>query len=127
MPSHKILRQWQSGNQSVSQEETVTADIETNLDLAVDDGETALEANIAIDVSALASLYMAADQDITIKTNSSGSPDDTISLKANKPLVWTPNCGFSNPLSEDVLSIFCANSSGTNATLQIRLLQDATP
>lgn len=127
MPSHKILRQWQSGNQSVSQEETVTADSETNLDLAVDDGETALEANIAIDVSALASLYMAADQDITIKTNSSGSPDDTISLKANKPLVWTPNCGFSNPLSEDVLSIFCANSSGTNATLQIRLLQDATP
>ena len=127
MPSHKILRQWQSGNQSVSQEETVTADSETNLDLAVDDGETALEANIAIDVSALASLYMAADQDITIKTNSSGSPDDTISLKANKPLVWTPNCGFSNPLSVDVLSIFCANSSGTNATLQIRLLQDATP
>ena len=127
MPSHNILRQWQSGNQSVSQEETVTADSETNLDLAVDDGETALEANIAIDVSALASLYMAADQDITIKTNSSGSPDDTISLKANKPLVWTPNCGFSNPLSEDVLSIFCANSSGTNATLQIRLLQDATP
>lgn len=127
MPIHKIQRLWQSGNQSVSQEESVTAESETNLDLAVADEETALEANIAIDYSAIASLYMACDQDITIKTNDSGTPDDTIALKANKPLVWTPDCGFANPFSADVTSIFCANASGADATLQIRLLQDATP
>lgn len=129
MPTHKILRQWQSGNESVSQEESPSADSETNLDVAVPDASADLQANVAIDISELASLFISADQDLTIYTNDAagGSPDDTIALKANKALVWTPNCGYSNPLSADVTALYITNASGVDTTLQIRLLQDSTP
>lgn len=128
MPIHRIQRIWQNaGNESVVQQESIQADSETNLDIAVADEATALQANVAIDVSALKSLYIASDQDVTIETNSSGSPDDTIEITANVPLIWTPDCGFDCPLTADVTAFFLANASGEDATLQVRLLQDSTP
>ena len=128
MPTHRLTRTWQdAGNESVTQQETITADGETNLDVAVPDSSTDLQANLAVDISELQSFYMSSDRDLTVKTNSSGTPDDTIALKANKPLIWTPNCGFSNPFSADLTALFLTNASGTDATLQVRLLQDVTP
>lgn len=128
MPTHRLQRIWQdAGNESVTQQETIVADSETNLDVAVADGATALQANLAVDISALKSLYISSDQNLTVKTNSSGSPDDTLTIKANSPLIWTPDCGFACPLTEDVTALYLANAAGEDATLKVRLLQDATP
>lgn len=128
MPTHRIQRIWQdAGNESVSQQETVTADLETNLDVAVADGQTAKQINIAIDISALKLLYIGSDKDVTIETNNSSTPDDTIAIKANIPLLWTPDCGFDCPLTEDVAALYLANASGAEAAFKVRTLQDATP
>lgn len=128
MPIHRIQRNWQdAGNESIAKQESISADSESRLDVLVSDGATALQINVAIDVSALKALFICADQDLTIETNSSGSPDDTLEIKADVPLVWTPDCGYACPLSADVAALFLANASGEDATLQVRLLQDATP
>lgn len=124
--SHTILRNWQRGQDNITQKEVVEADSELNLDIpASHDGTT--HAVAAIDVSQLKSLYISTDQDITIKTNSSGSPDDTISLKANIPLMWSEDCGFTCPLSTDVTGLYFVNASSTNANVQVRALIDSTP
>ncbi|QDT26798.1 hypothetical protein Enr10x_21080 [Gimesia panareensis] len=127
MPTHKINQDWQAGNESLSKQITITADGEANIEVAVADGSTDLAINIAIDYSALQLLFIVADQDLTIETNDGSTPDDTLTLKAGKPIVWYDGCGYSNPLSADVTALYATNASGTDATLTVKTLQDATP
>jgi len=127
MPTHKINQDWQAGNESISKQITITADGEANLEVAVADESTDLAINIAIDYSALKSLYIVSDQDLTVETNDGTTPDDTLTLLAGKPIVWFEGCGFTNPLSADVTALYATNASGADATLTIKTLQDATP
>lgn len=78
-------------------------------------------------MSALASVYILSDQDLTLKTNSTGSPDDTIILTANKPVIWYAGCGWTNPLTVDVTKFYLTNGGGTSATFRARFLYDSTP
>jgi len=94
---------------------------------AIADGQTAKQINIAIDVSALKSIVIKSDQNITIKTNSSGSPDDTLTIEANKEYSWNEDSLDTCQLGTDVTTIFIANASGSEATLTIDAIQDATP
>lgn len=127
MPTHKINSDWQAGNDSLSKQVTITADGEANVEVAVPDSSTDLAVIMAIDVSALQLLYIVADQDLTIETNDGTTPDDTLTLKAGKPIVWYDGCGYSNPLGTDVTALYATNASGTDATLYVKTLQDATP
>jgi hypothetical protein len=70
----------------------------------------------------LQSVILVSDQDMTVKTNSSGSPDDTISLKANNPLVWSASAAYyTNPFSHaDVTKFYLTNA--TAARLKGRFL-----
>lgn len=127
MPTQSINLDWSAGNDSIPKKITVTADSEANYELAVADESTDLTANVAIDYSAVKLLYIVSDQDLTIETNDGDTPDDTLTLVANKPLVWFEGCGYTNPLSADVTAVYLTNASGTDATLNIKVLQDATP
>lgn len=128
MPTHNINQDWSAGNEGpLSRQITIQADSEANAEIAVADSSTDLAINMAIDVSALKLLYMVSDQDLTIETNDGETPDDTIALKAGKPLVWHEDCGYTNPLGTDVTALFATNASGTDATLYVKTLQDATP
>jgi len=84
--------------------------------------------NFDVDVSAMASLFMLCDRDITITINDDGTPDATVDLLANVPLVWTNDGYFSNPLgSIDVTSIKATLAAGAAARLIIEAPQDAIP
>lgn len=64
----------------------------------------------------LQSLFMLADKDCTVKTNSAGSPANTFNLKAGIPLVWGASDGyFTKPTSADVTALYV--TTGTSATL----------
>lgn len=128
MPTHTINQDWSAGNVGpLSRQISITADSEANAEIAVADESTDLAINIAIDVSALKLLYLVSDYDLTIETNDGSDPDDTLTLKAGKPLVWHEDCGYSNPLGTDVTALYATNASGADATLYIKTLQDATP
>lgn len=104
---------------------TGSSNIEVSESIA--DGQTAKAITLAIDVSAVSLLVIYSDKDITIKTNSSGSPDDTLTVSAGVPLIWYTGCGTTFFLGTDTTVIYVANASGSEAALQISGLQDATP
>jgi hypothetical protein len=98
----------------------VTENNETIAALASD-----FQVNLAIDVSALKGLYIVATAAMTLETNDGTTPDDTITLVANQPLVWTSVSLLTNPLGTDVTEIFVTSTAG--GTLSYVVVQDATP
>lgn len=81
------------------------------------------------DVSQLKYIVIIATEDCTLKANSSGSPDWTITLYADKPYLWWYQCGWTNLMTADVTSglyLTCA-ATATDFDLTIRGIYDPTP
>ncbi len=111
---------------SVSIEKTYTGSSAGRLEEAIPIDASDLEVIATITVAQVVSLFITADQDLTLKTNSSGAPDDTISLKGNVPLVYNTDKPASGLLAADVTKFFVSNGPAA-ATLKMELIQDATP
>ena len=119
------------GGLSKSQATVVTGDNSYGLETVVAIGAADDLLIIALDYDEIRGLYILSDQDLTINTNSTGAPDDTIELIANEPLEWhkfaTPGEEyFTNPFTVDVTKMYLTNGSGVEANLTIIVVQDAT-
>ncbi len=126
--THKSTISLEQGGVILSQTVEISGTGEVNVDEAIPDASTDFEITFLIDQSAMVSLYIESDQNITIETNSGGAPTDTITLVANEPIIWTTNSVHANPITADVTAnIFITQSSGSTANLKIRTLQDVTP
>jgi len=126
--THTLTSSINNGAGSVSRSVSFTGDARDSRVIAVPTPSTDLLVNIAIDVDQIKSLYIVADQNLTLETNNSAAPDNTIALKANKPFIyWTTSYYYVSVLTVDVTKIYVTNASGTAATLYIELLQDSTP
>lgn len=81
--------------------------------------------SVMIVASQIKSFFLWSDQDLTVKTNNSSTPQETFNLKANKPLVWLT--GMPNtPISGNVTALYVTNASGATATLKVLSGWDAT-
>lgn len=89
----------------------------TEIDVDVAASTTNQMFTIAIDVSELESLFLVTDGDMTIKTNSGSSPDDTFTMVANMPLIWVRGYPTSNPLGTDVTALYLTTGSGSAVNL----------
>jgi hypothetical protein len=98
------------------------ADSESNLDDTVPGSTTNKEFDLSITKSDVVSMIMYSNQAVTIKTNSSSSPSDTISLATNMPLVWNTDSPVAIPLAGPVTKIYVTNAGVTAAALKIRVL-----
>lgn len=129
MPKLTITRSAQLGsNAEIEQSYEVDVSGSVHVEESVADGSTDLKITIpTIDISAMKSLFIRSTQDVTIKTNSSSTPDDTLNVKSGSPVDWDDKSVHAKPLSADVSSIFVSNSSGSSATLTIYAAQDTTP
>jgi LytS/YehU family sensor histidine kinase len=63
-------------------------------------------------------IAISADKDCTLETNNASTPDDTLTLKANQPLIFRSGSGDTNFLTEDVTSFFITTSVA-NTTIKI--------
>lgn len=125
--AHVLTLSWARSGEAIAANVTVEADGETNRNLTVPASTTDFRTNIAIDVSEVKSLYIHSDVSVTIETNSSSAPDDTLTVAAGKPLVWYTGCGLANPLTTDVTDFYITNATGGPAAVKIRVLIDETP
>ena len=126
--SHTITNTWTNGGAPIAKSVILAGGVEMNIEESIAGSSTDVQVNCPIDVSALKSIYMVADKDLTIQTNDGGSPDNTIALKANVPFVWDASSGyFPNVLTVDVVALFVTNGTADAAALQIRTLSDPTP
>lgn len=107
---------------------TLTGGAQRRVAETIPGGSTNLVVVLAVDVSALVSLFIYCDRALTIKTNSSGSPTSTIALRAGEPLHWHTNSYFANPLvAGDVTILYITLAAGADAILYWDDLQDPTP
>lgn len=117
-----------NGGTPVSQQTLLTAESALPVQVTVPAESEDLEISpLAIDISQLKVLQLLATADMEINTNdlAGGSPDDTITLAANKALVWFEGCGLANPLTVDVTKFYVTSDDG--GTLNITVAQDVTP
>lgn len=105
-----------------------------SVDESIPDSSTDLLVTETVDVSTLQSIIMVSDQQITVETNDGTTPQETIILKANDPLVWRKGGNQLDgsdypaiPFSADVTGFFVTNASGAAAQLKMEILNDPTP
>jgi len=127
VPDHTLTSAWTRAGESVSVNKTYTVEGEQNVDVAVPAATTHKEVNIDLDVSELKTLMILSTTDVTIKTNSTGSPDDTLTVVANTPVMWGDDTGITCPLTVDVTKIYITNAGAVASTVKIRSGYDATP
>ena len=72
---------------------------------------------LAVDVSQIQSLFLYSDGVLTLKTNSTGSPDQTLVFAANMPLVWVTGMPSANPLTTDVTKFYITNATAGTLNL----------
>lgn len=119
--TYTYTRQVNDGVNVLAYQDAVAAGESLNIDQTFTTGTTNQQlTSFAFVKTKLQAVFIVSDQNITIKTNSSGSPQETISLVANQPYFWTTNGYFANPFGGDVTTAYVTNSSGSTATLKVR-------
>ncbi|MGN6133113.1 MAG: hypothetical protein ACTHOU_01390 [Aureliella sp.] len=109
---------------SISSAEAPQGDVEAAINQTVAALAADVEVLVAVDVSALKAIAILASEDCTLKTNNSGTPDDTLNLVADVPYIWTPNSYHACLLTADVSKIFITNSAASEMTFQFLALTD---
>lgn len=132
--SHSVTVAYKTNNGSVSLPLTaVTGDAELVYDDTLAAGVTNKEIVMALDVSALKGFVIVVDaitatKTVTVKTNSSSSPADTLTLTPAAPGVfWFTGSWFDNPLTTDVTSFFVTSTDTAPRRLRIYVCADVTP
>jgi hypothetical protein len=104
-----------AGSPPVSGTRTETGDSLIRLDKSFPAASTdAAGPPCAFTTAGLQSIFLVADQDCTIETNSGSSPGNTIALKAGRPFAWNKSDGyFTNPFTTNVTSLFVTCTPAT--------------
>lgn len=126
MATFQINKRVVTPNQTIDLAQTYTGSLGLTLDETAAQSATT-QFFIAIDVSAVKAFVVTSDKAVTLKTNSSGSPDNTLALVANKPYEWNTDSYDTFKLTTDVTSIYVVVAGGSAARIQLEAILDATP
>jgi hypothetical protein len=128
MPTHKWTNTLNRGTSThPSQSVTITGDGENPRTPTIPGGTTNQQIIIAFTIAALKSLFIKASGPCTLKTNSTGSPDNTFALDANSGISWHNEMLVANPITANVTTMYVTTPAGDAVDLEIYALVDATP
>jgi hypothetical protein len=97
---------------SISASRAFSGDTQINLDTTIAAATTNQLFTLAIDVSQVKMLVMLAENAMTIKTNSSGSPANTVNLLAGVPYEYGEGGYSTLVLTTDVTAIYVTSTLG---------------
>lgn len=117
--SARILRTVTSQGTSISHSVTHTGESRIQMAETIASGSTDLELSVGIDVSQLKMVALSASVDMTVKTNDSGVPDDTITLTAGVPVIFEE--GDDALFSLDVTAFFVTNAGDEGVLTMIAI------
>lgn len=141
MPTQTLTVTWQGGSEQIAVAEAFTADtIMPAGDYPIAAGGTNVEIDIPIDKDFAAGtsqapsgvgmvlLFLTADGVLTVKTNSTSSPGDTITTVANKPVILRNGGAWpATSFAADVTKLYVTNATGGTVTLRLRGLVRLLP
>ena len=110
--------------QLISVSKAYTGNEETDFDGVVAANAVNQQETLNITVANVIALMLYSDQQVTLKTNNSGAPQDTITLKAGIPIIWTSDSWDAKPFVGNVTNMFFTNSGATPANVKIRFLSN---
>jgi hypothetical protein len=125
--THSYTITWAKGSETFSKQFNVTGDQEKGGDYTIANGVTNQLITLTIDVSALKSILIVSTVAMTLKTNDSGAPQDTIALTAGVPIMEYVGDISGAMFAGDVTAFYVSNASGSEGTLTIKILEDGTP
>ncbi len=125
--THSITRRVVTSGQSLETTTTLTADGQQSVSVDVLDAETDKLVEFDVLIADLKSIFIRCTQDMTVKTNSAGTPDDTLTLLKGQAYVWHVGSYFTNLITVDVSKLYVTNASGSDGKLEIEAVYDATP
>lgn len=131
MIKHIHVRGLNAGGVLINRKIEIQGEAENVIDESVAIGANQLNAFV-LDVSQLKSLFIdASGGDLTIKTNSSGSPANTFNVVNGHPFAWCVGDGTlkdtgGTVVSTDVTALYITNASGGAVDLVLRALFDPT-
>jgi len=124
--THTIARTYNDGISNIGGLESVSNDTVISFDGSIAAPTTNGLISLAFTQANLKSLCLFCDRALTIKTNSSGSPQETITLVAGQALVWSlaHDLIATCPFSDDVTALYVTLASGAAATFKVRAILD---
>lgn len=126
MATFQINKRVVTPNQTIDLAQSYTGSLGITLDETATQSTTT-EFGLTLDVSAVKAFVVTSDKAVTLKTNDSGTPDDTLSLLANKPYEWNTDSYDTFKFGTDITSLFVTVAGGTAARIQLEAIVDATP
>ncbi len=114
-----------TGSITIPENVTETGVTELNLDFTVAGTTTNQQEPLVFTVAKLVSFYMVSDQALTVKTNSSGGPQETIVLAAGIPYLFVGSSGQLAAFAGNVSTAYFSNAGSVTANVKIRSLQSA--
>jgi hypothetical protein len=106
---------------------TIEGDGENVRELTIPASTTNQQIIIAFTIAAMKSIFVKASGACTLKTNSSGSPDNTFSLDSDSGVMWHNQMSAANPITANVTTMYVTTPSGDPVDLEIYVLVDSTP
>jgi hypothetical protein len=127
--TYTITKGLRTNNGSFSSVSTsYTCEGEHVIDVSIPASSTNLLIAFTLDVSTAIAGGIYASKAVTIKTNNSGTPVDTITLEDAEAIVWgndEPD-GVACPFTQDVTALYVTNAGSAASTLKIAFGTDVT-
>ncbi len=129
--THSHVRGITAGGVSVTKRIEAQGGAEYNLSEPIPVSAVNQQVALAIDVSQLKSLFIIAAAALVLKTNSSGSPVNTITLAANQPFAWQAGDGTLRDtagaaITTDITTLYVTNPEAAIVDLKMFVLTDPT-
>lgn len=126
--TYTFTRILNDGGGTLSNTITISADAASVLSGATGASTSPFEIDVAFAHANLKGFFVKCDRNMTIKSNSSGSPDSTIAIVGGQGLEWAYVDPWTNPFNAaDVTKLFLVNAAATVNNYEIRVLYDSTP
>lgn len=127
MPTMSITTSYSIGSGGKTYVVSKTSGADATISEAIADGSTNTLVACAFDYTKVVMCYVVSTVDMTLKTNSSGSPTQTIALKAGVPLAWNDSQPTSlRVFTANVTALYLTNASGDDGTFTLAVLVDPT-
>jgi hypothetical protein len=119
---HTLTYNWSNGSVTLAQSVVCVGQEEINVGIVIPSSTTnKLLTGFTFTLANLQDIYILSDQDMTLKTNSTGSPQETLTIKANKPFAWNINSGVPVPFAGNVTAVYATTGVLTaDANLNVR-------
>lgn len=119
MATHRKSTRASSGDFTIEKTKSSSPATEVAFEKSIPDASTNLEFSIFVESTGLKSFSIWADKSMTVKTNSSSTPQETFTLNGTDFGANWIDPEASPPIAGDVTTIFVTNSSGAAGTLKL--------